>query len=528
MYHKIKQILDSTLACDVLLEIPKDSSLGHFATPLALILAKNKKQNPTQIANEIIQKLSHLREFKAIKEMRGFINFALSDEFLSACASDTLKNPNDFIPKIANEKILLEFVSANPTGPLHIGHARGAIFGDILARIGSALGYKITKEYYINDAGNQISMLGYSIFKAGCEIFNIDFTESSAESTDFYKGDYINDIAKRTQKKFGKDIFLDSSNIPKLAEFGKDEMLDLIKQNLKNANIEFDNFISEKAIQNELDSTLAQLKNAIYEKEGKIWLKSSLKNDEKDRVIVRENGEPTYLAGDIIYHNNKFLRHFDRYINIWGADHHGYIARIKACVEFLGYDSNKLEVILSQMVSLLKDGKPFKMSKRAGNFILMQDVIDEISSDCMRFNFITKKSDTHLEFDISTLKKEDANNGIFYINYANARIHTLFSKSSFSPEARDLRLNDLDSMWSDLLFNALLLPRVLEGAFKERALQKLPEYLKNLAAKLHFCYNSSRILGSECEKEILCILKIVSISLEAGLSCMGIKAKTKM
>ncbi|MDE6885739.1 MAG: arginine--tRNA ligase [Helicobacteraceae bacterium] len=527
MYYKIKDILDSTLQKDVILEIPKDSKIGHLATPIAFILAKELKKNPSNIAKDLIKKLQHYNEFENIREVNGFINFTLSKNFLADISSKLLENPNSFIKEVGSKSILLEFVSANPTGPLHIGHARGAIFGDTLARIGRKLGYKITTEYYINDAGSQIDMLGLSIYLTTKELLGqeVQYPES------YYRGEYINNIAKKAKDIFDKNLFLnplDSAFCKELGAFGVNEILFLIKENLKNANIEFDNFVSEKVLSKDMSSTLEKLEqnNALYNEDSKVWLKSSLKGDEKDRVVIRENGEPTYLAGDIIYHNDKFKRGFDSYINIWGADHHGYIARINASIDFLGYDSSKLEVLLSQMVSLLKAGKPFKMSKRAGNFILMQDVIDEIGIDAMRFIFITKKADTHLEFDLDFLKSEDSNNPLYYINYANARIHTILNKSSVK---NGFEFEKIDSaIWIDLLIYALLLPKFLESSFSEKSLQKLPEYLKNLASKLHFCYNSSKIIGNSFEGEILSILKIVSLSITTGLSCMGIVAKIKM
>ncbi len=523
MYKHVKHILDVTLGQDVILEIPKDSRMGHFATPIAFILAKKEKKSPKEIAKKIVVKLNSMNEFSNVCEVNGFINITLSDEFLSAITQETLANPSSFAKGESSDSILLEFVSANPTGPLHIGHARGAVFGDILARIGTHLGYKITKEYYINDAGSQIDMLGISVYIVGREILGASVNYPDT----YYKGEYIVDIAKDAIAEFGEGIFSDESSLKIIKEFAMARMLEVIKENLNSANIAFDNFVSENTIMQELPSVLEklQLNNATYTQDSKLWLKSSLRGDQKDRVIIRETNEPTYLAGDIVYHYNKFIRNYDRYINIWGADHHGYIARIKASIEFLGYDSSKFEVLLSQMVSLLKAGKPYKMSKRAGNFILMQDILEDIGADAMRFIFISKKADTHLEFDVDILKNEDSNNPIYYINYANARIHTIFSKSKAK---MSYDFSRLEPMWKDLLIFAMILPKILESAFSERALQKLPEYLKSLSAKLHFCYNSSKIIDSSNEGNILSILSIVSLSITTGLGLMGIIAKTKM
>ncbi len=522
MYKHIKEILDSNIGEDVVLEIPKNPKMGHFSTPIALILAKQQKKSPNEIAENIKKKIESLYEFKSVSIVNGFINIEISDKFLEKIAKDVITNPDNFAKSKHSKKILIEFVSANPTGPLHIGHARGAIFGDILSRIGIHLGYDIKKEYYINDAGSQIDMLGTSILLAGKELLGLEVEYPD----EFYRGEYITDIAKEAIDAIGQQVFI-NSEIKTIAQFGIKAMIKLIQSTLEDAKISFDYFVSEKSLINELDGVLKKLKenNAIYNKDSKVWLKSSLNGDEKDRVIIRENGEPTYLAGDIIYHDNKFKRQYDSYINIWGADHHGYVARIKSSIDFLGYDSNKLDVILSQMVSLLKGGKPYKMSKRAGNFILMQDVIDDIGIDALRFIFVSKKADTHLEFDIDILKNEDSNNPLYYINYANARIHTILQKSSAKIS---YDFNNVDSIWKELLINALLLQKVLQNSFDEYAIQKLPEYLKNLASKLHSCYNASKIIDTPNEGSILCILKIVSISITTGLRLMGIEAKTKM
>lgn len=583
MQGAIKGVLDSAVAeflrdfdcasdcvASVVLNVPKDTTLGHFATPIAFSLAKTLKKAPKEIAELFIKKLQNLpqcrQNFSKVEAVNGYVNLTLSDSFLAEFSRKILEggfegaqkeldsakdfagvqnfkdnagaqNAKDFA-SAQKEHILLEFVSANPTGPLHIGHARGAIFGDTLARVGRFLGHKIECEYYINDAGSQIDNLVNSVLRAESKLDSANLGEipqnlNPAESTqipqdtqNLYKGEYVGELAREAKAHFGED-FCAPKNSAKLRDFCVGQMLSLIKRDLQNANISFDNFVSEKSLMGGLDSAIARLKenNALYESDGKLWLKSSAFGDEKDRVIMRESGEPTYLAGDIIYHNDKFSRPFTRYINIWGADHHGYIARLRASVAFLGYDASKLEVLLSQMVSLLKDGEPYKMSKRAGNFILMSDIIDEIGIDALRFIFLTKRADTHLEFDIADLNAQDSSNPIFYINYANARIHTLLGKSSAEIS---FDFSALDSAWRDLLFYALLLPSVLEGAFRERAMQKLPEYLKNLASKLHFCYNSFKIIGSESEGEICVILRVVSHSITTGLALMGIEAKTKM
>ncbi len=531
MFHYIKSLLSRVCFIEnedfpIILEKPKNKDLGHLATTLAFSIAKARKTNPISLAKDIADKLSVCDEFERVEALNGFVNLTLSDKFLNDMAYQCL-----CIPSHATrvERILLEFVSANPTGPLHIGHARGAVYGDALARVGEFLGYKIYKEYYVNDAGAQIQNLGLSIFLAGREHIlhlDVDYPEQ------YYKGEYIIDLAKECENHFGKDIFEHEDCIPLLAEYGKDIMLLEIKDNLAQVGIFFDTFVSEKSLYTHWRDTLDRLKahGGIYNDGGKIWIASTQVKDDKDRVLVRENGEPTYLAGDVIYHQNKFSRDFTNYINIWGADHHGYIARVKAAIHFLGYDENKLEVLLSQMVSLLKAGEPYKMSKRAGNFILMKDVVDEIGADALRFIFLSKKPDTHLEFDVEELKKQDANNPIYYINYANARIHTLFEKADVNMQ--DFRTHKNVSLANNdakaLLFEALCLKQVIESSFRDREIQKICEYLKNLAASLHTFYNAYKILNSKEQESYLYILMVVSESLTLGLSLLGIQAKTKM
>jgi len=542
MYHHIKNLLENIINTRILpngikplqvpLERPKQKEFGHFATPIAFVLAKSLKKAPNLIAQELSTFLRGCEEFAKIEPVNGYINLTLSHTFLDSLCDKAL-NGEYFIPQDfgKQERILLEFVSANPTGPLHIGHARGAIYGDSLKRIGQFLGYEITSEYYINDAGSQIYTLGLSVYLSGREILG----EAVTYPQEYYKGAYIIDIAKAAIAHFGKEIFSQDSHIPTLSNFAKDLMLEEIRANLKSLDIEFDCYVSEKELFGRWAQTLEALKahNGVEEKEGKLWLCSTQKGDQKDRVIVRENGEPTYLAGDIIYHQDKFMRTFDRYINIWGADHHGYIARVKAAIEFLGYDSQKLEILLSQMVALSQGGQNYKMSKRAGNFILLRDVVADIGSDALRFVFLTKRVDTHLEFDIDMLSHQDSSNPIFYINYANARIHTLLEKSSLSRDqvASVHLLGDETPLWQDLyalIFHALSIHQVLYSSFCEREIQKVCEYLKNLASDFHSFYNAHKILQSPYQAEILKALLVVSESITLGLRLIGIEAKTKM
>lgn len=513
---------------DFALEKPKDKGLAHYAMP-TFSLAKQLKKSPVAIAAELASKFENSEVFEAAA-LNGYINFKLKPDFLDKFASASLANPSEFAKGggTSGEKILLEYVSANPTGPLHIGHVRGAVFGDTLARVGLHIGENIATEYYINDAGNQIELLGTSISLWARE--NL-FGQNVAYPEKFYRGDYIEPIAKEALEKFGKEIFYDESRNLELAEFGKDKVLVLIKQNLADAQIFIENWASEKSYYDKLPLTLERLKNegGIYESEGKIWLKSSEVGDEKDRVIVREDGRGTYLAGDVVYHDDKFRRGFDRCINIWGADHHGYIARMKAALHLLGYDENRLEIILSQMVSLLKDGEAYKMSKRAGNVVLMSDVVEEIGCEALRFMFLSKRCDTHLEFDVDELKREDSSNPIFYINYAHARINQIFAKAGKNvADVAGVKFANLSEDGKNLLFEALTLNDILVDSFNTRSMNKICDYLKSLAANFHKFYNENRVVGSENEDELLKLFAVVALSIKTALGLMGIAAKDKM
>ncbi|MEA3352780.1 MAG: arginine--tRNA ligase [Campylobacterota bacterium] len=529
MQNIVKKHIEDTLQRTIVLEKPKDITLGHFATPLAFSLAKELRKNPMMIAQELAQQFNESTIFEEVTAVKGFVNFKLSNRFLSSQTKDALLKGEQFAAgDQKNEKILLEFVSANPTGPLHIGHARGAVFGDALLKVGRYLGYDITAEYYVNDAGAQMDLLALSLYLAGREhILHLDVEYPEK----YYRGDYLIDIARLCEEKYGSDVFHDATKEQELAQFAKDEVLALIKSDLLDLGITFDNFVSEKSLYVNWDETKKVLESngSIYSKEGKDFIRSTDHGDDSDRVVVRENGVPTYLAGDIIYHKDKYDRAYDKYINIWGADHHGYIKRVNAAVEFLGNDSSKLEILLSQMVALLQGGQPYKMSKRAGTVILMSDITQEIGADALRFIFLTKKSDTHLDFDIDSLKNKDSSNPVFYINYAHARINQLFKKAELCvDDVKDADIDGINQDAKDLLYESLLLSTILNEAFDKRDMQKITDYLHSLSALVHKFYNEHKIVGIEEQDQYLKVLSMAALSIRTGLSVLGIKAKEVM
>lgn len=575
------------LSRKVVLERPKDKSLAHYASPEAFALAKELRKAPKLIAEELAAKFKD-SEILSATAVNGYLNFHLKPAVLGALAENALKLGGDFAKNDAKlggrilpaserictsepaskgyaanltargndtaksqnseaasnslaasncdearnfaampQKILLEYISANPTGPLHIGHVRGAVYGDTFARIGGYLGHRVDTEYYINDAGNQIELLGTSIALRARELAgeNVSYPEK------YYRGEYIDEIIPLARAQFGDEIFRDESRVLILAEFAKDEVLKIIQKDLADAGIHIQNWASEKSLYGELEPTIRKLERSgkMYEQESKIWIRSSQLGDEKDRVVIREDARPTYLAGDIVYHNNKFERGYERCINIWGADHHGYIARLKAAVHFLGYDESRLEIILMQMVNLLKDGQTYKMSKRAGNAILMSDVLAAIGRDAMRFIFISKKGETPLEFDVDELAREDSSNPIFYINYAHARVNQIFTKAGKrETDVLGADFGALDEAGLGLAFAALSLNEILNDAFNSRGLQKLPDFLKALAADFHKYYNENRVVGSENEDAKLKLFALVALSIRTAFALMGLSAKEKM
>jgi arginyl-tRNA synthetase len=529
LQNLVKNHVEEILGTSLVLEKPKDISLGHYATPVAFSLAKEYRKSPMIIADELASKFENSSIFEKVEAVKGFINFKLSNDFLELLVNEALDEDIDFTKEDKKEKkILLEYVSANPTGPLHIGHARGAIFGDTLNRVGRHLGYDIRTEYYINDAGAQMELLGLSVSLAARDFI---FKEEVSYPETYYRGDYLVDIAKLAITQFGEDALKDESKYREIAFFAKSLVMDIITKDLKDLGIEFDTFVSEKSLYSSWDETKSVLESngSLYIKEDKIYLKSTDHGDDSDRVVVRDNGIPTYLAGDIIYHKNKYDRNFDNYINIWGADHHGYIKRVNAAIEFLGNDSSKLEVLLSQMVSLLKGGEPYKMSKRAGNVILMSDVTKEIGSDALRFVFLTKKSDTHLEFDIDSLKNQDSSNPIFYINYAHARINQVFKKAELTLEdVKDVNFDNLNEDGLNLVYESLLLNSIINEAFDKREMQKITEYLYSLASSVHRFYNNNKVVGNENQDVYLKVLSMAALSIRVGLDLLGIKAKEVM
>lgn len=530
MKEKVKAKISEIIDLDFDLEKPKDKNLAHYAIPLGFKLAKELRKSPSEIAASYADKFKDSEIFE-VSNINGYVNFKLKGKILNELANDALEAGDKFGANLIKnpKRTYLEYVSANPTGPLHVGHVRGAVFGDTLTRIARHLGDYFFTEYYINDAGNQIDLLGISVSLRAKEKYGEDVTYPEK----YYRGDYIDEIIEQAEAKFGKEIFYDESRNLELAEFAKDIVLVIIDKDLKDIGVTFNSWASEKSFYPKLPATIERFKanGNAYEKDGSTYIASSKYGDDADRVIIRKDGRPTYMAGDSVYHDYKYQYDggFDKIVNIWGADHHGYIARLRTAIHCLGHDASKFEVILTQMVAVLKDGKPFKISKRAGTAILMSDITKEIGADALRFIFISKALNTYLKFDVAELKKQDSSNPVFYINYAYARINQLFAKANKTPaDVANADLGKLDEAAANLLFEALTLPEVLLDAYNSQMLHKVADYLKNLSASFHKLYNEQKVVGSELEDEYLKAFSVVALTIKVGFALLGIEVKEKM
>ncbi|MGE5894926.1 MAG: arginine--tRNA ligase [bacterium] len=521
-------------------EVPKDESHGDISSPVAMALAKELRNSPRSIAADIVKKIGSHEMFEKIDVAGpGFINFYLSRNYLYAELNSFLMNPETYTKKNigSGKRIQIEFVSANPTGPLHLGHGRGAAVGSALANLLRTAGFDIEREFYVNDAGRQVRLLGESVFARYRELCGAAYPFPE----DGYKGDYVNDIAKSIYDKEGKryasSAFSDAS--AHLIGFSYQLMLDEIRNDLRDFGVEFETFQSERELFSRGDVTkmidALREKGFIYEQEGAVWFRSSRFGDDKDRVIVKNDGQYTYFASDIAYHYLKIRKGFYELINIWGADHHGYIPRIKSVINAFGYDPAHLKVLLVQMVSLLRGGKPVQMSKRAGEFITLREIMDEIGTDTTRFIFLTRRPDSHLEFDLEVAKQQSAENPVFYVQYAYARINSIFKKAreeGFDPD--DASPSYLDRLTEEeevrLIKKILYYPMVFEGAVHAREPHRITYYLQELAGIFHPYYNRHRVVGEDRELSAarLSLCRAIMIIINEGLSVLGISAPEKM
>jgi arginyl-tRNA synthetase len=530
---------------DFVIEVPNNPEHGHFATNLPMALASTQKRNPREIARVIVDQLrddEHIIERVEIAGP-GFVNFRIRPEPWYRLLEEILTLRSDYgrSPTGREQKVLIEYVSANPTGPLHLGHGRGAALGDTLSRVLSFNGCDVVREFYINDAGRQISLLGESIFSRWKQTKEpgYPFPENG------YFGDYIFELATRLAEEVDLDRLPPEEATLYCTRRGREIMLGEIKEDLARFRVPFDVWYSESDLFSSglLQEALDEIreKGHLYEEGGALWIKTSEFGDDKDRVVRKSDGEFTYFASDIAYHLEKRKRGFTKAINIWGADHHGYVPRMKAALKAYGFPDDWLSVMLIQLVKLWKGGEEIKMSKRAGRYVTLRELVDEVGVDAVRFVFLTKNHDSTLDFDIDRVKREDSENPVYYVQYAHARICSIFRKAADEglalpkdPHSILGRLV-LDEEMALIRFMAAF-PSLLEDIFKTLEPHRLTYYLTDLAALFHKYFNlgnknpEQRVITGDRQLSgsRMCLIEAIRIVIGNGLGLLGIHAPQKM
>jgi len=525
---------------EVVLELPKEKAHGDYATNMAMQLARVAKKAPRMIAEEIVANFDKSKASIEKIEIAGpgFINFYMNNSYLTDLIPTILTAGEAYgETTVGNkQKVQVEFVSANPTGDLHLGHARGAAVGDSLSNILQKAGYDVSREYYINDAGNQINNLAKSV-----EARYLQALGQEAEMPeDGYHGQDIVGIGKRLAEEFGdKYVAMDEKErFDFFREYGLKYEMEKLQKDLEEYRVRFDVWYSETSLYNngKIDRALEALRNAghIYEEDGATWFRSTTFGDDKDRVLIKNDGSYTYLTPDIAYHQDKLERGFEKLINVWGADHHGYIPRMKAAIQALGYDKDTLEVEIIQLVHLFKDGEKMKMSKRTGKAVTMRELTEEVGLDAVRYFFAMRSSDTHLDFDLDLAVSQSNENPVYYAQYAHARICSMLRSGDELNIALDgnYALDYINSEKEvDLLKKLGEFPAAVTEAAEKRIPHRITNYINELAAALHSFYNAEKVLDQdnlEKTKARLALMKAVQITLQNSLKLIGVSAPEKM
>lgn len=524
------------------LEEPREKQHGDFATNLAMVLTKQARKAPRDIATILIKHLDTEGTWVTACEIAGpgFINFRLDPTWLTGVIPEVLTLEKDYgkVNVGQGKKVQVEFVSANPTGLLHMGNARGAALGDSLASLLSMAGYEVSREFYINDAGNQIHNFALSLEARYLQQYGQDvpFPEGG------YHGEDLVDTVKGLIAKVGEKYLNVEPELRRefLVRYALEEKLSNIRETLTDMGVHYDVWFSEQSLHDsgEVKAGMEELekKGYIYEKEGAQWLKSTLFGDEKDEVVVRSNGTPTYFAADIAYHRNKFDRGFERVINIWGADHHGHVARMKGAMSALGYDPDNLQIILMQLVRLIQNGEVVRMSKRSGQYITLRELMDEVGKDAARFFFIMRDPDSTVEFDLDLAKAESSDNPVYYVQYAHARLCSILRQANelgytFEGIPGEANLKRLESTEErELLKKIAELPNEIEVAARLTEPHRLARYVMDLAALFHSFYNSQRVLveDSELREARLGLVRSTKQVLANVLGILGVTAPERM
>ena len=516
---------------EILIEVPKNKENGDYSTNIALKLSKKLKDNPVNIANIIVNNIDKKNIIKNIEIVNpGFINFYIDDEYLIIKLKEIIDKKNNFGKSNygKNKKINLEYVSANPTGLLHIGHCRGATYGDNLARILSFIGYDVTREYYVNDAGNQMNNLAISIKERYKELCGY----KANIPKDGYQGKEIITLAQKIYDEY-QDTKLEEDN-EFFKQKGLDQLLDKIKKDLDTYRTNFDIFTSEQSLYDtgKVDIVLNKLKNSnkCYIKDNALWLKTTDYNDEKDRVLIKSDGSYTYFLPDIAYHMDKYSRNYDELVDVLGSDHHGYINRLKAAIEILNEDSSKLDIKILQMVRLIKDNEEVKLSKRTGKTLTLIDLIDEVGINATRYFFSSKSLDTQMDFDLDLATKQSNENPIYYIEYANARISSILTKyHKFNDKIE--KYNNINTQDTYTILKKLCeFEDIVISAGKNKLPHLIANYTYELASLFHSYYAKNKIItdNEEETQEKLILIKAIKIVLNNALDLIGIIPREQM
>lgn len=535
MMNVLKELNYYTEDFQIEIEIPKDKNHGDYATNAAMKLARVARKNPRMIAEEIVNKFNKENAHVSDVEIAGagFINFTIDLEYIVSVATIINELDSNYgQSEMGNETIDLEFVSANPTGYLHVGHGRGAAYGDSLARIMRKAGLNVSKEHYVNDAGNQIVNMARSVYERYKELFGLECNLGD----DHYHGKEIITIAEKIKNEYN-DKFLNNYDENFFKEYGTKELLGNLKSDLKGFNVEFDTWFSEKSLyaNNEVQNVIKLLKERgyTYEKDGAIWLKTSDYNDEKDRVIIKSDGTYTYLLPDIAYHANKLNRGYSHLIDVLGADHHGYIDRLKAAITMVGGNSDLLDVEILQMVRVMEDGVEVKMSKRSGKAITLNDLIEMVGVNALRYFYVEKSLNTHMDLNLDLMKKKSSDNPVYYAGYAHARIVSVFKKfSALGNEFKNVtsfKHINLNSV-KDLCMLLIQYPDLIKEIATSHQVHRLTKYIQDLSYALHTYYNDEKIITDNIEETIekLTILNAVRIVLKDSMNLIGVTAPETM
>jgi arginyl-tRNA synthetase len=531
---------EGKIPADLQVSRPKHEQHGDFATNAAMILASELRMPPRKIAEALKERLEANDLFSRVDVAGpGFINFFIKPEWWRNNLLTIVEKGDRYGTGSTGggQRVLIEFVSANPTGPLHVGHGRGAAVGDSLARVMRAAGYDVETEYYINDVGNQMKTLGTSVYLRYQQHFGRD-VEFPQEC---YQGDYIKEIASDIAHREG-DRFLDTP-VDECVDYFTAAAVDVIsasiRHDLENFRVSFDNWFSERTLHQGglVQETIDRLQEQglIYEKDDALWFRSSDYGDEKDRVVRRANGILTYFAADIAYHREKLERGYDMLVDIWGADHHGYIPRVKAVIRALGFEESKLQVLLVQLVNLLEGGRLRQMSTRAGQFVTLKEVLDDVGVDAARFMFLTRKCDSHLDFDLDLAKSQSQDNPVYYVQYAHARLCSVFRNA----ESQGMTLGDISTVDTSRLeapeeikiMKVLAeFPLVVSGAADALEPHRVSYYLTELASLLHSYYTKYRFIEDDPElgRARLLLAQAVKNVFAVGLDLLGVSAPEKM